>query len=109
MYNVEDVSGFTMKTSPMVSSPHFQNILHGDASGVGMYLGMIRNQAVTLISEPFKSTEATKSLTYKELWVFWSFFMKTNLVPFKNSSILQYRYNKSADHILTFGSRNPKF
>ena len=108
MYNVEDVSGFTMKTSPMVSSPHFQNILHGDASGVGMYLGMIRNQAVTLISELFTSTEVTKSSTYREVRVFWSFYMKTNLVPFMNSSILQYTDNKSAEHILTFGSRNPE-
>ena len=63
MLNIEDVSGFTMKTSPTVSSLHFQNIWHGDASGLGMYLGMIRNQAVILVSEPFTEAEASKSST----------------------------------------------
>ena len=62
--NIEDVLGFTMKTSPTVSSLHFQHILHGDVSGVGMYLGMIRNQAVTLVSEPFTEAEASKIRPY---------------------------------------------
>ena len=77
--NIEDVSGFTMKSSPTVSSLHFKHILHEDASGEGMYLGMIRNQAVTLESEPFTEAEASKSSTYREVRVFWHFFTKTNL------------------------------
>ena len=40
--------------------------------------------------------------------MFYHFFTKTNLLPFKNSSILQFTDNKSAEHILTFGSRNPE-
>ena len=58
--NIEDVSGFTMKINPTVSSLHFQHIFHGDASEVGMYLGMIRNQAVTLVSEPFQAQRRIK-------------------------------------------------
>ena len=73
-----------------------------------MYPGMIRNQAVTLVSEPFTEAEASKSSTYREVRVFWHFFTKTNLLPFKNLSILQFTDNKSAEHILTFGSRNPE-
>lgn len=34
--------------------------------------------------------------------------MKTNLVLFKKASILQFTDNKSVEHILTFGSRNPE-
>ena len=83
MSNIEDVSGLTMKTSPMVSSLQFQHILHGDVSGVGMYLGMIRNQALTLISEPFTEAEMSKSSTYREVQVFWD-LIKTNLLPLKN-------------------------
>ena len=63
--NIDEVSGFTMKSSPTVSLLHFKHILHGDASGTGMYLGMIRNQAITLVSEPFTEEEAAKSSTYR--------------------------------------------
>ena len=73
-----------------------------------MYLGMIRNQAVTLVSEPFTEAEASKSSTCREVRVFWHFFTKTNLLPFKNSNILQFTDNKSAEHILRLGSRNPE-
>ena len=34
--------------------------------------------------------------------------MKTKLLPFKNSSILQYTDNKVAEHILTYKSKNPE-
>ena len=34
--------------------------------------------------------------------------METNLLPFKNASILQFTDNKAAEHILMFGSRNPE-
>ena len=67
--NIDEVSGFTMNSSPTVSLLHFKHILHGDASGVGMYLGMIRNQAVTLVSESFTEAEASKSSTYREVSV----------------------------------------
>ena len=97
-----------MKSSPTVSLLHFKHILHGDASGTGMYLGMIRNQAVTLVSEPFTEEEAAKSSTYREVRVFYHFFTRTNLLPFRNLSILQFTDNKSTDHILTFSSRNPE-
>ena len=59
-----------MKSSQTVSLLHFKHILHGDASGTGMYLGMIRNQAVTLISELFTDVEAAKSSTYSKEKVF---------------------------------------
>ena len=72
--NIEDVSGFTMKSSPTVSSLHFKHVLHRDASGLGMYLAMIRNQAVTLVSELFTEEEAAKNSTYREVKVFYHFF-----------------------------------
>ena len=106
MANIDDVSGFTIKVNPSVKILHFQYILHGDASGTGMYLGMIRNQALALVREPFTEEEAAKSSTYREIKVFYHFFTRTNLLPFRNSSILQFTDNKSAEHILTFGSRN---
>ena len=33
--------------------------------------------------------------------------MKTDLTPFKKASILQYTDLKAAEHILTYGSKNP--
>ena len=71
--NIEEVSRFTMKSSPTVSSLHFQHILHGDASSSGMYLGMIRNEAVTLISKPYTEEESSKSSTFREMRVFCHF------------------------------------
>ena len=35
--NIEEVSGFTMKSSPTVSSLHFNHVLHGDSSRTGMF------------------------------------------------------------------------
>ena len=34
--------------------------------------------------------------------------MQTNLLSFKNASILQYTDSKAAKHILTYGSKNPE-
>ena len=68
--NIEEWSGFTMKLSPTVSLLQFQHIFHGDASNTGIYLGMIRNNAVILVIEPFTEEEAAKSSTYREVKVF---------------------------------------
>ena len=106
--NIDDVSGFTIKISPSVQTLHFEHILHRDASGEGTYLGKICNEATTLVSEPLLETDVTKSSTFYEVKVFWAFFMKTNLLPFRNASILQFTDNKAAENILTFGSRNPE-
>ena len=61
-----------------------------------------------LFREPFSEGDIAKISTFREVKVFWTFYMKTNLLPFKNSSILQYTDNKLIEHILTFGSRNPE-
>ena len=87
--NIEEVSGFTMKSSPMVSLLHFNHVFHRDASGTGMFLGMLRNNLITLVSKPFSEEEAAKSSTFCEVKVFWHFYMKTDLTPFRNASILQ--------------------
>ena len=79
---------------------HFDHVLHGDASGTGMFLEMLRNNPVTLVSKPFSEEEAAKSSTFCEV--------KTNLASFKNASILQYTDSKVAKHILTYGSKNPE-
>ena len=66
---MEEILGFTMMTSPTVSLLQFQHIFHGDALNTGMYLGMIRNNAVTLASELFAEEETAKSSTYREVKV----------------------------------------
>ena len=107
--NIEEVSGFTIKSSPTVSLLHFNHVFHGDALGTGMFLGMLRNNLVTLESEPFSKEEAAKSSTFLEVKVFWHFYMKTDLTPFKKASILQYTDSKVAEHILTYGSKIQKY
>ena len=52
--------------------------------------------------------DCLKSSTFREVSVFLNFFMQSNLEPFKNSSILHYTDSKAAEHIITFGSRNPE-
>ena len=39
-----------------------------------MYLGMLRNEATTLVSEPFSENDTAKSSTFREVEVFWTLY-----------------------------------
>ena len=62
-----------MKIELSVKTLSYEHILHGDASGTGMFLGKIRNGSETLISEPFSEEDASRSSTYREIIMFWMF------------------------------------
>ena len=90
LMNIDEISGFTMKTDPSVLVLSYNYVFHGDASGTGLFLGMIRDKKITLLSQPFSPEDCLKSSTFREVSVFWGFYMKSNLEPFKNSSIHHY-------------------
>ena len=95
-----------MKTDPCLQILLYQHVLHRDASGTGVFFGKIRKSLETLLSKPFTKVEASRSSTFIEIRVFWKFYMKTDLTPYKNSSILHFTYSKATKHIITYGSRN---
>ena len=64
----------TIKVNPSVKTLHFEYILHGDALGKGMYLGMLRNDATTLVRKPFSENDTAKSSTFREVKVFWTLY-----------------------------------
>ena len=59
--NIEYVNGFTLKVSHSVQAPHFDEILHSDASGKGMYLDRLGKEATTLVSKPFSEFDCHKA------------------------------------------------
>ena len=70
---MEKVNGFNMKTRVSISPLFFSEVLHGDASGTGVFLGQLRHDRKTLLSEPFNEMEKEKSSTFREVAVSTSF------------------------------------
>ena len=97
--NIEDVLGFTMKIEPSFKTLSNEHILHGEASGTGMFLGKIRIGLEISISQLFTEEDASRSSTYRDIMVFWKFYIKTNLDSYRNSSILCLTDSKAAEHI----------
>ena len=82
-----------MKQSFTVDPLTYSVVMHGDASSVGMYLGILSCGGRTLVSEPFTEWEALESSTAREVRVFHRFYTCTDLSEWRNKSILHYTDN----------------
>ena len=69
------VTGFVMKTDVSINPLFFSQVLHGDASGVGVFLGQLRGVRKMLLSEPFTEYERGRSSTFREVGVFHKFYI----------------------------------
>ena len=104
---IDAVNGFTMMPSCTVDPLVYSTHMVGDASAKGMFLGILTSQRRTLVSQPFTLEESLESSTARELRVFYTFYMESNLSEWRNSSILHYTDSRAAESIITFGSKNP--
>ena len=64
LLNINEVFGFTMKANPRVLVLSYHYVFHGDASGTGVFMGMIKDQRRTLLSQPFAAEECLKCSTF---------------------------------------------
>ena len=106
--NLEKINGFNMKTDVSISPLFCSQVLHGDASGTGVFLGQLRDNRETLLSEPFNETEREKSSTFREVAVFHKFYKSDQVENWRGKSILHYTDNAAVARILSYGSRNPE-
>ena len=104
--NIDQVNGFTMQPSYTVDPLVYDVTMVGDASGVGMFLGILKHGGRTLVSKPFLDHEALESSTAREVRVFFSFYTETDLTEWQNCSIIHYTDSRAAESIMTFGSKN---
>ena len=61
-----------------------------------------------MLSEPFNEIEKEKSSTFREVAVFYKFYMSDQVENWRGKSILHYTDNAAAARILSYGSRNPE-